>query len=150
MAGSTFQPPIHLDPNQDSGQQTAFINQNFQSLAAVLESSSFRVINSNTVQLVKPALMATAELDIPHNLPYTPIILAFANSGVDTASIQVPFTNVLTTGTNSGKSNVSIVWFTDDTNITFNIGTPDFTGNTFYTFSFTYNITYYILQLSTT
>ena len=33
MAGSSFQPPIHLDPNQEPGQQMAFINQNFQAVA---------------------------------------------------------------------------------------------------------------------
>lgn len=33
MSGSSFQPPINLDPNQDPSQQTAFINQNFQQLA---------------------------------------------------------------------------------------------------------------------
>lgn len=43
MAGSTFQPPIHLDPTQDEAQQVAFINQNFQSLAAVLQTNSLKI-----------------------------------------------------------------------------------------------------------
>lgn len=76
---STFQPPIHLDPNQDSGQQTAFINQNFQTLAAALESNSFRIVLPGLTS-IQATGNTTVIYTIPHNLGYIPIPFCFLSA----------------------------------------------------------------------
>lgn len=81
MDGSTFQPPIHLDPNQDPSQQAAFINQNFQNLAATLESNSFRVVSTINSEFILPAVPGVTNgwsygnqtVTIPHGLNITPL-----------------------------------------------------------------------------
>lgn len=94
MAGSTFQPPIHLDPNQDSGQQTAFINQNFQSLAAALEANSFRIVQKSNLTIPASSSPITWTT-VPHGLPFIPIVWGFLNnsnvSGITTnGSLPLP------------------------------------------------------------
>lgn len=100
MAGSTFQPPIHLDPNQDPAQQVAFINQNFQSLASTLETNSFRVVD--TINGTFPAVTVAGNTGgwalannintIPHNLGITP--LPFGTFFDGTTYIQLPDTKL--------------------------------------------------------
>lgn len=72
MSGSTFQPPIHLDPTQGSDQQTAFINQNFQAIASTLETNSFRIVQQALVSLSNSG-NTTSVLKIPHNLGFAPV-----------------------------------------------------------------------------
>lgn len=137
MTGSTFQPPTHLDPNQDSSQQVAFINQNFQSLAATLETNSFRIVNKDTVGV--PIVNGTIQqTTITHNLGYIPVILAFLALGTNNWA-PLPYTPFASGATNI-SSNLSIAIF-NITSTTFQIwtmaGNP---GNN------TFNITYYILQ----
>lgn len=53
MPASNFQPPIHIDPTQDSAQQVSFINQNFQSLASALNPIQLSDGNNNRILLGK-------------------------------------------------------------------------------------------------
>lgn len=100
MAGSTFQPPIHLDPSQDDSQRVAFINNNFQSLASALETNSFRVVISGTITINQVTITATAGTygsvnvsvaSFTHNLGYRPAFIAFFENtnGVRTG---IPYT----------------------------------------------------------
>jgi hypothetical protein len=100
MAGSTFQAPIHLDPTQDSSQQTAFINQNFQALAAALEASSFRI--AKTIDGTFPAVtvagstnnwsFGNATATIPHGLNIIP--MPFGTFFDGSTYIQLPDTKL--------------------------------------------------------
>lgn len=102
---ATFQPPIHLDPNQDSSQQTSFINQNFQSLAAALESNSFRIVSEGNLTI--PSFNSTSttgnfttknsSVSYTHNLGYTPFPLVSLQNG--TQYSPIPFSNVVGIGT---------------------------------------------------
>lgn len=53
MAGSSFQPPINLDPTQEPTQQIAFINQNFQNLASSLNPFQISDGSNNLILLGK-------------------------------------------------------------------------------------------------
>lgn len=114
MPGSTFQPPIHLDPTQDAPQQTSFINQNFQALSSVLESNSFRIVNQNQTSIGSTGAPTTWNT-IPHNLGFAPIVFAYLTnvnlSGIATAAnIPLPtwtgaaIDTIKSTATNSGNA----------------------------------------------
>lgn len=97
MAGSTFQPPIHLDTTQGAPQQTAFINQNFQTIASTLETNSFRIVDRGTVGVAGNASTTTWST-IPHNLGFVPVPFVFLNditrtigSTVVTTDANIPF-----------------------------------------------------------
>lgn len=133
MAGSTFQPPIHLDPTQDSGQQTAFINQNFQSLAAALETNSLRIVleGDNTM----PSVIATAAAAnwghntsakaVPHNLGYIPIVIAALNLG--TYSF-IPITRMVLPSPNTPGWESNYI-AADETNLYLNVDVTTFGAN---------------------
>ena len=99
MGASTFQPPIHLDPTQDQGQQTAFINQNFQAIAATLETNSFRIVDDGVVAVSSNGATASWST-YAHNLGFAPIPFAYLTnvnlSGITSAgNIPLPtFTNL--------------------------------------------------------
>lgn len=110
MAGSTFQPPIHLDPNQDPGQQTAFINQNFQSLAAALETNSFRIVSEGTLTIpsysptffvFKTYTNQSFSTTVTHNLGFVPAVLAYVTDNAGTLYELMPYVNVNAGGGNS-------------------------------------------------
>lgn len=111
MSGPTFQPPIHLDPNQDPAQQTAFINQNFLSLANALESNSFRIVSSGETSLASANFITASNSygsgtgfafpvtqTIPHKLNYIPFPLAVVDNGNN--YIPLPYTFNGGNGTN--------------------------------------------------
>lgn len=85
MSGSTFQPPIHLDPNQDPAQQTAFINQNFQTIASTLESNSFRIVTGGLTSVSSDG-SATNWTTVAHNLGFAPVVFAYL-TGVNLSGI---------------------------------------------------------------
>lgn len=93
MSGSTFQPPINLDPTQDAGQQTAFINQNFQSLAAGLQANSFRVIDQGTAVIGQSShaggsiSTVTTVASFSATYSFIPILLAFIVSNTGDGNI---------------------------------------------------------------
>lgn len=146
---STFQPPIHLDPTQDAAQQTAFINQNFQTLASALETNSFRIVKVGTISVVQGSVTGSAgiyeslfgQTIVAHNLPFTPIVQAYLNFGG--SYIQTPYTAV------NNISSSSTAWTTyyistDATNIYFQYQGAIFGGGTIAGATFTAN--YYLLQ----
>lgn len=87
-SGSTFQPPIHLDPSQNPSQQTAFINQNFQTIASILETNSFRIVKRGNT-----AISSTGStinwVTVPHNLGFAPVPFVFLNDISRTAGTTV-------------------------------------------------------------
>lgn len=94
MSGSTFQPPIHLDPTQNAGQQTAFINQNFQQIASTLETNSFRIVDRGVVSVSSDGSTANWTT-YAHNLGFVPIPFAYLTrvtlSGITTnGNIPLP------------------------------------------------------------
>lgn len=78
-------PPIQIDPSMDKGHQLAFINQNFQSIANVLQSNSFKIVATGTV--AAPAAVTVADgtntfaggatTTVAHGLSFTPLVMAF-------------------------------------------------------------------------
>lgn len=148
MSGSTFQPPIHLDPTQDSDQQTAFINQNFQTLASALETNSFRIVDNDSTVL--PASAAPISLTtVAHNLGFAPTPFAFLNNQSfsigptlisSNANIPLPTeTSTLVDGT--GVHFLTYIRiFSDDTNLYFVFYNS--TGGSLGPF----NVSYYLTQ----
>lgn len=123
---STFQPPIHLDPTQDPGQQTAFINQNFQTLASALETNSFRVV-VNSVYTTTNAFTTTSTPtgghvteSFNHNLDFTPVVLAYILSSG--SYFQLPFTLFSETATYTVSS---ISASTDSAKVHFTLSTSN-------------------------
>lgn len=118
---STFQPPINLDPNQDSAQQIAFINQNFQNLASTLESNSFRIVQNTTHNTNAFTISASSNTyfsdsnvtTIPHGLNFAP--LAFGAEQLGSGFFMSPSTQVSTS--NTGFTVTTINLSTDTTNI---------------------------------
>lgn len=116
MAGSTFQPPIHLDPSQDNNQQTSFINQNFQTIASTLETNSFRIVTQGITSLTTSGA-GTSIKTIPHNLGFSPIPFVYLTGQTRTSgsltitNANIPFPTwgfnftsdtILATATSSG------------------------------------------------
>lgn len=161
MDGPTFQPPIHLDPNQDAAQQTSFINQNFQNLASTLESNSFRVVLTGNVSisgLADPYPSGTITTrTIPHNLQTVPAFLVYvANPDLSgTYYGAAGITNLPTTyynlgpGATGGKAYLYSQARIDSTNLYIdlvNLLSAGITGLGGYTWAYTY---YILQQLST-
>lgn len=100
MAGSTFQPPINLDPSQDNPQQLSFINQNFQALASTLEAYGFRIVQSGTINVSQTTISTTAGLygdvnvnvgSAAHDLGYKPACIGFLEFTTG-ARVALPYT----------------------------------------------------------
>lgn len=161
MSGSTFQPPIHLDPTQGADQQTAFINQNFQTLASALETNSFRIVVGPITTGITTSGNSVDTVTIAHGLGYAPIPFGFMNdvtitgpSGIITNNGNLPLPTwvsltgdtIKSTATNSGvalpiiafKIYVQIV--SDATNVYILLINATGSGGT------TYNVTYYLTQ----
>jgi len=125
MSGSTFQPPIHLDPTQDNSQQVAFINQNFQTLASALETNSFRIIDDPIISLTTlnfsktgPGIfLQTALTTFSHGLSFTPQIIPYVQNG--TLDRPLP-ARVISNSTVAGTffAYVDIRGYVDSTNVT--------------------------------
>lgn len=143
MPGSTFQPPIHLDPNQDNSQQTAFINQNFQSLASALETNSFRIVVSGTVS-VQASGNTNNTTTIPHNLGFTPIPFCFLSASNNTVFYPLPQWTSLTRDDVNHVINFA-TWI--DCNVDSNNLNIEF-FNSLNTTNGPFNVQYYLLQQS--
>lgn len=78
---ATFQPPINIDPTQDASIQASFINQNFQSIASALETSSFRIVQTGVVKgpTISPGASPTTT-QVAHNLGVVPAALVYLGS----------------------------------------------------------------------
>lgn len=100
MSGSTFQPPINIDPSQSNAQQASFINQNFQTLASVLETNSLRVILNVPLSVTVDYNSATSStwfesLPVAHGLQELASYMAFITIPAAVAvSGALPFTNL--------------------------------------------------------
>lgn len=118
MAASTFQPPIHLDPNQDPSQQSAFINENFQTITSTLETNSFRIVQEAQVSSSNSGNTISVKT-IPHNLGFAPIpfvyltgqtrtlgslVITNANIPLPTWGLTLFLDTVLATATQSGTA----------------------------------------------
>ncbi len=99
-------PPIQLDPSMDNGHQLAFINQNFQSIANVLQQNSFVIVQSGTTTI--PAITVGAPgagqygsgsqgVTINHNLGFVPIVMASVLYG--STYVTIPYTTTSNTAT---------------------------------------------------
>lgn len=151
MSGSTFQPPILISPEQDNPQQTAFINQNFLSLASELEANSIRVVQSGNFTINAVTITASAGTygavnttvgGVTHNLGYVPAWIAFMEQapGVRTA---LPYTLNDTAGGN-------VTWQSYNpaaTTTRFFINLRGLAYNNSYTTLVGSSITYYLIQL---
>lgn len=122
MSGSTFQPPIHLDPTQDADQQTAFINQNFQTIASTLETNSIRIVSRGTTSIGSSGASSNWNT-IPHNLGFAPVVFAYLAgvtlSGITTnANIPLPtwtsatIDTIKATALNGGVAIPSVIFST--------------------------------------
>lgn len=93
MSGTTFQPPINIDPTQDPSQQVAFINQNFQSLANALQSNSFRIIDRGQAVIGQSShtggSITTISTLAPFSTTYSffPIVLGFVVSNTGNGNL---------------------------------------------------------------
>lgn len=97
-------PPIQLDPSQDTGHQLAFINQNFQSIANFLKSNSFKIIKTGTGTLPSFTSPATNTTMVPHGLNFIPIPLVFIG---DATSIYYALPAIL--GYNLGTPTAGVI-----------------------------------------
>lgn len=158
--GSTFQPPIHIDPTQDPSAQVSFINQNFQTIASTLETNSFRIVSSGEAGISSNGATVTWN-SVPHNLGFAPIPFAFltgvtvtAGASVISSDANIPiptytnatFDTVKASAMNSGNAlpivafNTYIEVFCDTTNLY--IVLYNATGSTVAN----HNIQYYLVQ----
>jgi hypothetical protein len=93
MSGTTFQPPINIDPSQDAAQQVAFINQNFQSIASALQSNSFRILEQGEATIYQSShnggSVTTIRTFVDFSTTYetNPIVLAFIISNTGTGDL---------------------------------------------------------------
>lgn len=143
-------PPIQLDPSQDNGHQLAFINQNFQSIANVLQQNSFVIVSSGTKTVTVPigysdgAFYSTT---FTHNLGIIPMVFAYVDgpAGV-VATGSSPTTNILSTGTApftiAGVADINV----NTTQVIFNVYGSNVTANLTGDWVFKY----YILQQTAT
>lgn len=147
--GSSFQPPIHLDPTQDANQQTAFVNQNFQTLASALETNSFRIVESGQTTL--PASSAPVSLTtVTHGLGFAPTPFGFLTNqtfSIGTTVISTDANIPLPTETSTLVDGVDVKFltyirmFSDDQNLYFVLynSTGSSTGP--------YNVLWYLTQI---
>lgn len=126
-------PPIQLDPSMDAGHQLAFINQNFQNIANVLQQNSFVILASGTATVVVPTPFSSNSVkstSVAHNLGFKPAYIAFVDIpiGDGSALLQGKLTNVpaslLATGGTPGVVTVRAVADVDTTNINFRVENP--------------------------
>lgn len=82
-------PPIQLDPSMDTGHQLAFINQNFNNIANVIQQNSFVILKSGTFSILAPANNNNTTT-VPHNLGFLPIPLCFLSTANNTVYYPLP------------------------------------------------------------
>lgn len=145
---STFQPPINLNPDQDSSQQTAFINQNFQSLASALETNSFRVVKQGSISIDGGtahsttgnfAFVQSASIPQPHGLDFVPVVIGYLGGAI------LPSSTFSSPATNQAAW-LSYFLEADSVNVTFTGQGMAFNGATVVIFNLT--ATYFVLQLT--
>lgn len=139
MSGPSFQPPVHLDPTQDPAQQTAFINQNFQTLATALETNGFRIVLGPLTVPIPSSATATSQVTVTHNLQFVPTcVCAIDLFGDGTDVVPMPLITV-NSATGAVTFVAQVVQLTSTT-VQFrvvNVGSTVAAGS---------NITYYLLQ----
>lgn len=142
-------PPIQLDPSMDNGHQLAFINQNFQSIANVLQQNSFVIVSVVNTTMTAPSTPDGgvgvwsgnfARTTIAHNLPSTPVIIAYLNQG---SQYYPMMWQLLSTPGGGSIAMANFVASVDATNVYLDCTVSSlhttFTGGT-------YNVRYYLLQ----
>lgn len=149
-------PPIQLDPSQDTGHQLAFINQNFQSLANYLRANTLQIVAQKATPTINvPAITQSAvgvyiggsspSATIPHGLPFTPIVIASEGDTTAFSPLSQPF------GGSTGSAmeyQDYLVLESDATNIYFFVNRTMriFTAGSVTAPSINYKAYYYLLQ----
>lgn len=157
---STFQPPIHLDPTQDAAQQTAFINQNFQSLAATLETNSFRIVGEGLASLSVSSLSlssvgaigtSVSTTIITHGLPFVPLAMVAVSDGSGNFFAPIPLDKKLYSSVRSnGQVGTLHSFSTNSTSLTISVQNycELYTAGTVSISSGAFTYQYYLLQQS--
>lgn len=100
MAGSSFQPPINIDPTQTQSDQVSFINQNFQNLASELEANSFRIVGEGSFSVAQITINSTGTTygdfngsvgAVAHSLGYIPAFIAYMQQS-NGVQVALPYT----------------------------------------------------------
>lgn len=149
-------PPIQIDPSTDDGHKWAFVNQNFQNIANVIQQNSFVIVSSGTLTIPLATLAAAGSTntyfaasgspDVYHNLGYTPVVLAFAQNAADEYTLM-PLLYHNTGGTGGG---LSIATYTVTATNSIVTGYCNFVAYGGYNFTGTstpaINVKYFLLQ----
>lgn len=112
------------------------------------DQNVFKIVQTGTASVTKPATTTSGTQTIAHNLGYAPQIIAYLYDSDDNTYNPTPVMGISWSGANAGKFNILYEAFVDNTNIYLRVITPDTGANTLYTNAYTFSFKYYLLQES--
>lgn len=106
------------------------------------EQNVFKIVQTGTITVTKPAGVYTGDATVTHNLGFTPSVMAFSG---ENGGVPLPDFSIFTSGTDGGKIwRLVCISSVTTTAVTFSYDTPSIGFGT--TGPLTVDIKYYLLQ----
>lgn len=113
-------------------------------LFTTAQTDAVKILDTGTITVSKGASSSLAEGNVDHTFGVSPFVISFFQVDGEGEWFSVPFIQVQTTGTDAGKVMITVNAYGRDEEAQFQITTPNFASNTYYTAAMSFNFKYFL------